>query len=380
MSEAVLTPAEIVVVGAGMVAHRFVESLISTAETPIHVTVIGDEARHPYDRTGISGLFSGAMPSALELDRAVFEDFRVRFMADDRVLRIDRAARTVTTRSRRIVPYDTLVLATGSYPTTGDIRGSDLTGCFGYRTLEDAQRLERFADRRRKELGRPLRGAVIGSGPLAIEAAGALQLLDVAPIVVQHSDRRMPAPLVSEAHGFSFTGLLEARGVAVRTGSHVVRLAAESSGAVSAVELADSVEPVDLVVLTVGVRPRDELGRNASMRVDPWGGIVIDERCTTSDPHILAIGEVASFEGRSVDWLVGGYAMAEVAAARILDGDANLSVDDALPSLRRSDTSTASRDEAMSIPRAVIAATNGARRTSASATAPAPRVRALQAI
>ncbi|WP_311257211.1 FAD-dependent oxidoreductase [Microbacterium sp. WCS2018Hpa-9] len=356
MSEAVLTPAEIVVVGAGMVAHRFVESLISTAEVPIHVTVIGDEARHPYDRTGISGLFSGAAPDSLELDRSVFEDFRVRFMADDRVLRIDRGARTVMTRSRRIVRYDSLVLATGSYATSGDIVGSDLRGCFGYRTLEDAQSLECFADRRRKELGRPLRGAVIGDGSLAIDAAGSLQLLDVVPVVVQHSDHLMPVKPISEAHGFSFTGLLEARGIAVHTESHGVRLAADSSGAVGAVEFGDSVEPVDLVVLTVGLRPRDELARNASIGVDPWGGIVIDERCTTSDPCIFAIGEVASFEGRRVETLFRGYAMAEVAAARILDADA------------------------MSAPRDVTAVTGGALRMSASAAAGPRRMRSLQAV
>lgn len=349
MSEAVLTPAEIVVVGAGMVAHRFVETLISTAETPIHVTVIGDEARHPYDRTGISGLLSGATTDALELDRSVFDDFRVRFMADDRVLHIDRGARTVMTRSRRIVRYDALVLATGSYAASGDIAGSDLRGCFGYRTLEDMQRLERFADRRRSELGRPLRGAVIGGGSLAIEAAGALQLLDVAPVVVQHSDRVTSSTPVSEARGFSFTGLLEARGVAVRSESHIARLTADPSGAVRAVELGDGIESVDLVVLTVGVRPRDELARNASIDVDPWGGIVIDERCTTSDPRVFAIGDVASFEGRRVEALARGYAMAEVASARILGADAIRSV-------------------------------GGVRRTSAPATAGARRVRSLQAV
>ncbi|MFJ2541702.1 NAD(P)/FAD-dependent oxidoreductase [Microbacterium sp. NPDC087589] len=356
MSEAVLTPAEIVVVGAGMVAHRFVESLISTAETPIHVTVIGDEARHPYDRTGISGLFSGAAPDVLELDRSVFEDFRVRFMADDRVLRIERGARTVMTRSRRIVRYDALVLATGSYAASGDIAGSDLAGCFGYRTLDDAQRIESFAYRLRNELGRPLRGAVVGGGSLAIEAAGALQLLDVAPFVVQHSDRLASATLVSEARGFSFTGLLEARGIAVRTESHVVRLAAGSSGAVGAVELGDGVEPVDLVVLAVGVRPRDELARNASIAVAPGGGIVVDEGCTTSDPRVFAIGEVASFESRRVDALARGYAMADVAAARILGA------------------------EAMSAPRRLIAEASGGVRTSASVLAGSRRLRSLQAV
>ncbi|MDN3443935.1 FAD-dependent oxidoreductase [Microbacterium sp. APC 3901] len=356
MSEAVLTPAEIVVVGAGMVAHRFVENLIATAETPIHVTVIGDEARHPYDRTGISGLLSSATPEALELDRSVFEDFRVRFVADDRVLRIDRGARTVMTRARRIVGYDSLVLATGSYAGSGGIDGSDLRGCFGYRTLDDVQRLERFAHRRRHELRRPLRGAVIGDGPLAIEAAGALQLLGVAPVVVQHSDRLTSATAVSEARGFSFAGLLEARGVALRAGSQVARVAADSSGAVGAVHLGDAVEPVDLVVLAVGVRPRDELARNASIGVDPRGGIVVDESGTTSDPHVFAIGDVACVEGRPVHALAHGYAMPDVTAARILHANE------------------------MKPRRHLIASTTGALRPSMPVATGSRRVRALQAV
>ena len=356
MSEAVLTPAEIVVVGAGMVAHRFVENLIATAETPIHVTVIGDEARHPYDRTGISGLLSAATPEALELDRSIFDDFRVRLIADDRVLRIDRAARTVMTRSRRIVGYDSLVLATGASAGSGGIEGSDLRGCFGYRTLEDMQRLERFVSRRSTELCRPLRGAVIGGGSLAIEAAGALQLVGVASVVVQHSDRLTSEPVVSEARGFSFAGLLEARGVALRTGSQVVRVAADASGAVGAVQLGDGVEPVELVGLAVGVHPRDELARHAAIEVDPLGGIAVDERGTTSDPRVFAIGDVACVEGRPIQALAPGYAMAEVAAARILGATE------------------------MSSPRRLVVATGGALRTSMPAATGSRRVRALQAV
>lgn len=323
MSELARTPAEIVVVGAGMVAHRFVESLLSRAEFPVHVTVIGDEGRAPYDRVGLTGFFSGRTPEDLELDRTVFDDFRVRFLADDRVLRIDRTARTVTTRSRATVPYDTLVLATGSYAARVAVDGADLPGCFVYRTLDDVDELRSWVRRRAERLGRPLRGAVIGGGLLGLEAAGALQDMQVDATVVQYSDRLMSAQLDS-AGGGMLRRLLESRGIAVRTQSRTTRLDPDASGAVAALEFQDgSMHQADVVVFTVGVRPRDELARNAELAVDPRGGVVIDDCCSTSDPHVLAIGEVANFDGRCVGLVAPGYAMAEVAATRLLGGEAS---------------------------------------------------------
>ncbi len=347
MSEVLRTPQEIVVVGAGMVAHRFVESLISRAERPMHVTVIGDEARRPYDRAALTGFFSGMTPEDLELDRSVFDDFRVRFLADDRALRIDRSARTVTTRSRVRIPYDTLVLATGSYAATVEVDGADLPGCFGYRTLEDVQGLKDFVERRAAMLGRPLRGAVIGGGILGLEAAGALRGMQVETTVVERSDRLMSAQLDSSAEKM-LQHLLEARGIWVRTGSRTTRLDPDDTGAVAALEFHDgSIEPADVVVFAIGARPRDELARNAGMRVAPRGGVIIDERCATSDPSILAIGEVAEFEGRSVGLVAPGYAMAEVAATRLLGGDAAFPGYDDASTLNLSGVDVASFGDAM---------------------------------
>ncbi|WP_279587583.1 nitrite reductase large subunit NirB [Microbacterium hydrocarbonoxydans] len=340
-------PAEIVVVGAGMVAHRFVESLLSRTGASVRITVIGDEGRRPYDRVGLTGFFSGATPEDLELDAAVFDDDRVRLLPGDRVLRIDRAACTVTTRSRATIGYDKLVLATGSYAARVAVDGADLPGCFVYRTVEDVQNLKDFVERRGRKLGRPLRGAVIGGGLLGLEAAGALQGMDVDATVVQYSDRLMSQQL-DAAGGAMLRRLLEARGMSVRTESRTTRLDPDDSGAVTALEFQDgSFHRADVVVFTVGVRPRDELARSAELKVDPRGGVVIDERCATSDPHILAIGEVASFEGRCVGLVAPGYAMAEVAATRLLGGDATFPGYDDSSKLKLSGVDVASFGDAM---------------------------------
>jgi len=314
----------VVVVGAGMVAHRFVESLRSRdADGRWRVTVIGEEDRHPYDRVGLTSYFAGASAEDLTLQRSILDDDdRVQFVRGDAVKRIDREARRVTTESGLSIGWDTLVLATGSYAARLTVDGFDLTGCFVYRTLDDVQSLREFVDRRSAELGRPLRGTVIGGGLLGLEAAGALQGLDVACTVVQSSDKLMSAQLDPRGAD-SLRRLIEARGIAVRTGSVTTRLDPDARGNVRGLEFREGdYADTDVVVFTVGVRPRDQLARAAELKVDPRGGVVIDAGCTTSDPAILAIGEVASFDGRAVGLVAPGYAMAEVAATRLLGSEA----------------------------------------------------------
>src|SRR5690625_4823358 len=96
----------VVVVGAGMVAHRFVESLLSRAGTDWHVTLIGEEGHDPYDRVGLTRCLSGTPYDELTLDRTVLDDPRVTFLSRDPVTRIDRATRAVATARGRIIGYD----------------------------------------------------------------------------------------------------------------------------------------------------------------------------------------------------------------------------------------------------------------------------------
>ncbi|QYM62802.1 FAD-dependent oxidoreductase [Microbacterium sp. Se5.02b] len=160
-------------------------------------------------------------------------------------------------------------------------RGAALPGCFAYRTIDDAKDLRRFVRTRSDELGRSLRGVVVGGGPLGLEAAGALQTMGIAATVVQYAERLMDAQLDVTA-GSIVKRHLQARGIAVRTATRVTRIDPDESGAVTAIEFQDgSFQRVDVVVFTVGMRARDELARNADIEVHPRGGVVIDEGCRT---------------------------------------------------------------------------------------------------
>ena len=339
-------PQRIVVAGAGMVGHRFVESLLSRDDVDVQVTLLGEEGRHPYDRVGLTSFFSGRTPDELTLARDVFDDPRVDVIAGDPVVSIDRRRRTVHLRSKRDLPYDRLVLATGSYAARLAVDGFDLPGCFVYRTLDDVEKLRAFVAQRSAELGRPLNGYVIGGGLLGLEAAGAMQGMDVLPTVVQSSGKLMSAQL-DDGGARVLRRLIEARGIAVRTDSITTRLDADRSGQVAGLEFRDGgYAQADIVVFTVGVRPRDELARNAGLECHPRGGVVIDEGCRTSDPAILAIGEVANFEGLAVGLVAPGYAMAEVAASRLHGGDATFPGYDLSTKLKLSGVDVASFGDA----------------------------------
>ncbi|MDL9979971.1 nitrite reductase large subunit NirB [Microbacterium sp. ASV49] len=339
-------PAHVVVVGAGMVAHRFVESLLSRSDGSWRVTVVGEEGRHPYDRVGLTSFFSGSTADELTLERSVLDDPRVRFLSGDPVTRIDRSARRVTTRTGTSVGYDQLVLATGSYAARLAVEGFGLEGCFVYRTLDDVERLRAFVERRAEQLARPLTGTVVGGGLLGLEAAGALQGLRVASTVIQASDRLMSAQLDLPA-GDALRRLIESRGIGVRTGAITTRLDPDRTGQVTGLEFRDGTYArTDVVVFTVGVRPRDELARASGLDVDPRGGVLIDAACRTSDERIFAIGEVANFGGQCVGLVAPGYAMAEVVASRLLGGDATFPGYDLSAKLKLSGVDVASFGDA----------------------------------
>jgi nitrite reductase (NADH) large subunit len=340
-------PQQVVVVGAGMVAHRLVESLLARDDAPRRITVIGDEGRLPYDRVGLTAYFEGRSPDDLTLERAPLDDERVGFVPGDRVTAIDRARRTVRTASRAEHPYDALVLATGSFAPRPAVDGADLPGCFVYRTLDDLRALESFVRRRAAELGRPLVGRVVGGGLLGLEAAGALQGLGVAATVLQSGTHLMSAQLDRPA-GEVLGRLIERRGIGVRTGARTTRLDPDRTGQVAGLELQDgSYDAADVVVFTVGVRANDAVAREAELPCAPYGGVVIDDACRTADPAVYAIGEVASYDGRCVGLVAPGYAMAEVVADRLAGGDARFPGYDESTKLKLSGVDVASFGDAM---------------------------------
>lgn len=298
----------LVVVGNGMVGQRLLESLPRRAD--LSITVIGEEPRPAYDRVQLSAFFSGKTAADLSL---VAPDFFERnaittHFAESAVV-IDREARRLRTASGREVEYDTLVLATGSYPFVPPLPGRDRAACHVYRTIEDLEAIRASARDARV-------GAVIGGGLLGLEAAKALLDLGLETHVVEFAPRLM-ALQVDEGGGGMLRRKIEALGVRVHTGKNT-REIVDGSAARHRMSFADdSALETDVIVFSAGIRPRDDLARSAGLAVGERGGIVIDDTCQTSDPHIYAIGECALWRGKVFGLVAPGYQMAQTVASRI---------------------------------------------------------------
>ncbi|MFW7415632.1 nitrite reductase large subunit NirB [Demequina sp. SO4-18] len=313
----------IVVVGGGMVAHRFTEALRARdVEGRYSVTVLAEEPRAPYDRVALTTYFTGRHPEDLELgDRALWDDPLVRLERDALVESVDRAAKVVTDRHGRDYPYDHLVLATGSYAWTPPTEGAHLPGVFVYRTIDDVAALRTYVEHRAKDLGRPVRGAVIGGGLLGLEAAGALQELGATSTVVQAADRLMNLQ-VDEGGGHALQRLIESLGVTVRCDTKTKAIKPDRAGRAGRLVFEGGGEQLaDVVIFATGVRPRDELARSAGLAMGERGGAVVDDTCLTDDPHVSAIGEVACIQGACIGLIAPGNAMAEITVDRLLGGD-----------------------------------------------------------
>jgi nitrite reductase (NADH) large subunit len=312
----------IVVIGGGMVAHRFTEAMRARdTEGRYRIDVLAEEPRAPYDRVALTSYFTGKSPEDLQLgDPALWTDPLVGLHRDCAATSIDRERRVVTSAGGREFEYEHLVIATGSYAWAPPTPGADLPGVFMYRTIDDVAALRGWVDARREALGRPLRGSVIGGGLLGLEAAGALQGMGVGTTVVQFADRLMNLQ-VDEGGGEALKRLIEQLGVTVRVNTATTEIRAAKNGHVGSLVFASGAEQLaDVVVFATGVRPRDELGASAGLEIGERGGIVVDDSCLTSDPSVTAIGEVACIQGACVGLIAPGNTMAEIAADRLLGG------------------------------------------------------------
>ncbi|MFD4542771.1 nitrite reductase large subunit NirB [Streptomyces bauhiniae] len=306
-------PKELVLVGHGMVGQRFLEALCEQPGAAAwHVTVLAEEPRPAYDRVHLTSWFSGTTAEELGLVPAGFmKRHGITLHLGDPATAVDRAARTVTSASGRVLRYDALVLATGSYPFVPPVPGHDTPGCHVYRTLDDVRAIREGAAQART-------GVVVGGGLLGLEAAGALRALGLDTHVVEFAPRLM-ALQVDEGGGAVLRRKIEELGVRVHTGAGTSAVEPGPGGRVRAARLSDGTElPADLVVFSAGVRARDQLAGDCGLSVGERGGITVDAACRTADPHVWAIGECAqAVDGRVYGLVAPGYAMAETAARQL---------------------------------------------------------------
>ncbi len=330
-----------------MAGQRLVEALQDRdTERRWRVTVLSEEPRRAYDRVALSSYFDGVTADELDLvPDGCYGHGGYELRLGEAVTGIDRAARTVTTSGGAALGYDALVLATGSAPFVPPVPGRDLPGCFVYRTLDDLDAIRAAAGRAATRTRGRRAGLVVGGGLLGLEAARALRLLGLSPHVVEMAPRLMPQQ-VDAGGGALLREMIQNLNVTVRLGTSVSRI--ERDGSRLLATLADGTElDLDIVVFAAGVRPRDQLAREAGLAVGARGGVVVDDGCRTSDPDVYAVGECACIGGRVYGLAAPGYAMAEVLAGRLTGGAASFTAADTSTKLKLLGVDVASFGDAL---------------------------------
>lgn len=297
-----------------MVGYKFCEKYIAKAKAGEYsMLVFGEEPRPAYDRVHLSEYFAGK--TADDLSMAPLEwyvDNGIDLRVNELITHIDRQNKTITTQRGETYPYDKLILATGSSAFVPPVKGIEKDGVFVYRTIEDLEAMTSFAPKAQK-------AAVIGGGLLGLEAAKALIDLGLETHVVEFASRLMPRQL-DDAGAAVLKAKLEKLDIQIHLNKNTTLIA--GNGKINSMEFADGTHlNVDMVVISAGIKPRDELAIQAGLETGLRGGIVVNDKLQTSDPDIYAIGEAALHQNMIYGLVAPGYEMADVVVSQLLSGN-----------------------------------------------------------
>ncbi|HLG40754.1 MAG TPA: FAD-dependent oxidoreductase, partial [Chitinophagaceae bacterium] len=296
----------IVVIGNGMVGYKFCEKLVAKSNSHLfNITVFGEEVRTAYDRVHLTEFFAGKSAEDLTLAPAKwYADNNITLHLADPIQHIDRTNKKVRSFHGIEAAYDVLILATGSSAFVPSIPGVEKEGVFIYRTIEDLEMMKAYAKKAKT-------GAIIGGGLLGLEAAKAMIDLGVADTsVIEFTPRLMPRQ-IDEAGSNILKGKLETFGLNILTNKNTTAIL--GNDCISGMQFSDDTKiDVDMLVISAGIKPRDELARLCGLEVGQRGGIVVNEKLQTNDPSIFAIGECALYNGMIYGLVAPGYEMADV--------------------------------------------------------------------
>ncbi|MER5171041.1 MULTISPECIES: NAD(P)/FAD-dependent oxidoreductase [Thioclava] len=302
----------LVVIGAGMASGRMLEHLVNTAPDAFEITLFNAEDRGNYNRLMLSPVLAGekTYEEIVTHDAEWYARHGITPRFGERVTSIDRTSKTVM-GEHGPVPYDRLVIATGSNPFVIPMPGHDLPGVISWRDWDDTQVM----------IGQKkgTRAIVIGGGVLGLEAAAGMAARGMDVTVIHIAGHLMERQL-DPAAGAMLARTLEARGLKIRCNTASEEIVAGPDGRVAGLRLKDgTLLPCDLLVMAVGIRPATALAQAAGLAVGR--GITVDDHLRSSDPSIFALGECIELNGALFGLVAPLYDQAEVLAANLMGGD-----------------------------------------------------------
>ncbi len=327
-------PSRRVVVIGGVTAGSKAAAKIMRCDSRADVTIVERGRFLAYSGCGLPYYVSGAVPEQRMLletplgllrdPASLYEHKNVRALDLTEAVSIDRARKTVSVRSllggkERELPYDTLILATGTSAVIPEIEGARLDGVYTLHGVEDAEAI-------RSELasGRVKEVIIVGAGLLGCQITEAVVLRGARLTLVEAGTTILP--IVDEEIGALVRAELERHGIKVLTGRTVTGFEGEER--VRAVRLEDGTTlPCDFVLLTAGLRPEVTVAEQAGIGLGATGAIAVDATLRTSDPAIFAVGDCAEqlhlVTGRPA-WSPGAAAASiqgRIAAINVCGGD-----------------------------------------------------------
>ncbi len=299
----------LVIIGNGMVGYKFCEKLVENGATAqFRIVVFGEECLPAYDRVHLTEFFGrlGTADLLLASEDWYLEN-GIELHLGVSVESIDREQRVVHASTNFHLQYDKLVFATGSYPFVPSIEGANLPGVFVYRTIDDLKEIADYS-RNVKSV------AAIGGGLLGLEVARALEISreegGIETHIVHRSSHLMSRQLNAEAAAV-LQNKVEEMDIQVHLNKQTTHIIAE--GKARMLHFTDGPPlAVEMVVISAGIRPRDELARACNLACSTAGGIEVNDELQTSDAHIYAIGECASHNGICYGLVPPGYKMVDV--------------------------------------------------------------------
>jgi len=277
------------------------------------ITIVTDEDLPFYYRIRLNEYLSGDL-SEQELiakKEAWYKDHGIDLRLKTRITEADPGKRVVTTADSQTIPYNRILISTGSHSFIPPIKGSVIRGVYTLRKIQDARNISTFA-------GDIEQIVLIGGGLLGLEAGNALRRLGKKITVVEFFPRLLPRQL--DVNGAKrLQGMMEEMGVSFRLGAKTQEITGEDRVREVALESGESL-PAEMVIISAGVRPNLELA--GPLGLDTEKGIKVDEHLRTNQPGVYAAGDVAEFRGIPYGIWPAAMEQGKMAGINMAGGDA----------------------------------------------------------
>ncbi|RLF78192.1 NADH oxidase, partial [Thermococci archaeon] len=307
----------IVVIGSGTAGSNFA-LFARKLDRKAEIIVIGKEKTMQYSPCALPFVLSGKIPKLEDIivfPNEFYEKQKIQMMLDAEAKEIDRKRKVVIT-DKGEVPYDKLILATGSKAFVPPIKGVENDGVFTLKTMDDVKKIQAYLEERK-----PKKAVVIGAGLIGLEGAVAFRELGLEVVVVELLEHLLPTMLDKDMASI-VQSHLEEKGIEFKFGVAVSEILGNP---VEGVKIGEEEIKADIVLVATGVRANVDLARKAGLEVNR--GIVVNEYLRTSDPDIYAIGDCAevfdAVTGNRILSQLGTTAvrMAKVAAENVFGKD-----------------------------------------------------------